>query len=150
MFRKRTSPAPAVPSPAAAPVERITSVLGAGMVWKGHLGGSGGVRIEGNFEGDVALRGLLVVSETGRVTCQSLRANTVVVAGIVRGDITAQKVEIRRTGRIWGNVTTVSFATEEGAFLRGQVIMEDQVDLGNEAAAEPPPAPPSASSQDET
>jgi cytoskeletal protein CcmA (bactofilin family) len=122
---------------------------------KGSLNGSGGVRIEGAFEGDIALRGLLVVGETGRVTCEHLRANTVIVAGAVRGDITAEKLEIRKTGRVWGNVVTAAFATEEGAFLRGQIRMEEQVDLGlapqveaqaspeNEGSPSPPaPLPP--------
>jgi cytoskeletal protein CcmA (bactofilin family) len=117
-------------------VERITSVLGAGVIWQGSISGSGGVRIEGTFEGQVAMRGILVVGETGRVTCDKIRANTVIVAGAVRGNIIAQKVEIRATGRIWGDVVTVSFATEEGAFLRGQVTMEDAVelDLGPESS----------------
>ncbi len=53
-----------------------------------------------------------------------------IVAGVVRGDITAEKVEIRKTGRVWGNVVTAAFATEEGSFLRGQIRMEEQVDLG--------------------
>ena len=110
-------------------VERITSVLGAGVIWQGSISGSGGVRIEGTFEGQVAMRGILVVGETGRVTCENIRANTVIVAGAVRGNIIAQKVEIRATGRIWGDVVTVSFATEEGAFLRGQIRMEDAVEL---------------------
>jgi len=110
-------------------VEQITSVLGAGVIWQGSISGSGGVRIEGTFEGQVTMRGILVVGETGRVTCDNIRANTVIVAGAVRGNIIAQKVEIRATGRIWGNVVTVSFATEEGAFLRGQVTMEDAVEL---------------------
>jgi cytoskeletal protein CcmA (bactofilin family) len=129
MFRRRTD---TVITPSAQPVstERVTSVMGTGVVWKGNLSGSGGVRIEGAFEGDIALRGLLVIGETGRVTCQTLRANLVIVAGSVRGDILAEKVEIRATGRVWGNVTTAAFATEEGAFLRGQIRMEDQVDIG--------------------
>jgi cytoskeletal protein CcmA (bactofilin family) len=130
MFRKRpTAPAPAT-APTPPPTERITSVLGNGVVWKGQLGGAGGVRIEGVFEGEIALRGLLVVGETGRVSCEHLRAHMVVVAGTVRGDITTEKLEIRATGRVWGNVVAVAFSTEEGAFLRGQVRMEDQVDLG--------------------
>jgi cytoskeletal protein CcmA (bactofilin family) len=117
-------------------IERITSVLGAGVIWQGSISGSGGVRIEGTFEGQVAMRGILVVGETGRVTCENIRANTVIVAGAVRGNIIAQKVEIRATGRIWGDVVTVSFATEEGAFLRGQIRMEDAVelDLGPESS----------------
>jgi len=127
MFRKREEETPAVQP---VPAERVTSVLGPGIIWKGSLSGSGGVRIEGAFEGDIALRGLLVVGASGRVTCPHLRANVVIIAGALRGDITAEKVEIRSTGRVWGDVVTAAFATEEGAFLRGQIRMEDQVDVG--------------------
>jgi cytoskeletal protein CcmA (bactofilin family) len=139
MFRKRSEASPTIPT--ATSVDRITSVLGSGVTWKGSIGGSGGVRIEGTFEGEIALRGLLVVGETGRVTCEHLRAHVVIVAGMVRGDITAEKVEIRRTGRVWGNVISAAFATEEGAFLRGQITMEEQVDvgLGAEPGGEPSP-----------
>ncbi len=118
-------------------VERITSVLGVGMIWQGSISGSGGVRIEGMFEGQIALKGMLVVGETGKVTCENLRAANVIVAGAVKGNITAQKVEIRSTGRVWGDIVTTAFATEEGAFLRGQIRMEDAVDLGLD---EPEPA----------
>lgn len=111
-------------------VERITSVLGAGIIWQGNINGSGGVRIEGTFEGQIALKGLLVVGETGKVTCVDVRAANVIVAGAIKGNITAQKVEIRSTGRVWGDIVTTAFATEEGAFLRGQIRMEDAVDLG--------------------
>jgi len=71
----------------------------------------------------------VVIGETGRVTCQHLRANNVIVAGALRGNVTAEKLEIRSTGRVWGDVVTIAFATEEGAFLRGQVRMEEQVEL---------------------
>jgi cytoskeletal protein CcmA (bactofilin family) len=127
MFRKREEAGPVADQPS--PTERVTSVLGAGIVWNGNLSGSGGVRIEGVFEGDIALRGLLVVGETGRVTCEQVLAKAVVVAGAVRGDITAEKVEIRSTGRVWGDVVTSTFTTEEGAFLRGQITMEETVEL---------------------
>lgn len=128
MFKKRGESTPTVVQPSAS--ERVTSVLGNGINWKGNIGGTGGIRIEGAFEGDITLRGLLVIGETGRVTCEHLRANVVIVAGAVRGDITAEKVEIRSTGRVWGDVVTAAFATEEGAFLRGQIRMEEQVDIG--------------------
>ena len=142
MFRKKLEAPATVPAPVPSSVtlDRITSVLSAGINWKGNLGGSGGVRIEGTFEGEIAMRGLLVVGETGRVTCQALRANTVIVAGAVKGDITAERLEIRSTGKVWGNVVTVSFSTEEGAFLRGQITMEDKVDIGIGPAVEPTPA----------
>lgn len=147
MFRKKIEAPPTVPvtTPPAAALDRITSVLSSGINWKGNLGGSGGVRIEGTFEGDIAMRGLLVVGETGRVTCQTLRANTVIVAGAIKGDITAERLEIRSTGKVWGNVITVSFSTEEGAFLRGQITMEDKVDIGAGFGVEAAPVEEEAS-----
>lgn len=130
MFRRGSDTQPLTNLPAT--TDRVTSVIGPGIVWKGRLSGSGGVRIEGALDGDINMRGLVVIGETGRVTCQLLRANVVVVAGAVRGDILAEKLEIRSTGRVWGNVITAAFSTEEGAFLRGQVTMEDKVEIGGE------------------
>ena len=112
------------------PAERVTSVIGSGINWKGDLKGKGGIRIEGTLEGEIAVQGLVVIGETGKVTCKNIKANTVVVAGAVKGSILSEKLEIRSTGRVWGDVVTISFATEEGAYLRGQIRMEDKVDFG--------------------
>lgn len=136
MFRKPPPP----PAAGITPTERVTSVLGAGLTWTGSLRGSGGVRIEGVFEGEIHVRGLVVIGESGRVTCETLRANTVVVAGTLYGNIVAEKLEIRGTGRVWGDVTVVTFSTEEGAFLRGQVRMEERVDLQWDTPEPPTPA----------
>lgn len=136
MFRRKPN-VPQVSAPP--PIERITSVVADGVNLRGKLTGSGGVRIEGAYDGDIELDGLLVIGQTGRVTCPQLRAKHVIVAGALRGDILAEKVEIRSTGRVWGDVMTVAMSTEEGAFLRGQIQMEDKVDLGL-SKVPPPPA----------
>lgn len=133
MFKRNNQ---STPPPSVQTVERITSVLGAGIIWQGSIVGSGGVRVEGSFEGKIALKGLLVVGETGKVTCDDVRAVNVIVAGAVKGNITAHKVEIRASGRVWGDIITIAFATEEGAFLRGQIRMEDAIDLDLDAPAE--------------
>lgn len=124
MFRRRTDEdITSLPEPA---MDRVTSVLGAGTSFNGRLSGSGGIRIEGAFEGEIELRGLLVIGESGRVTCEQIQAAIVVIAGVVKGSINAEKVEIRATGRIWGDVATAAFSTEEGAFLQGQITMTEQ------------------------
>lgn len=127
MFRRKPNvPQQTTPPPA----ERITSVVAEGVSLRGKLTGVGGVRIEGAYDGEIELDGLLVIGPTGRVTCPQLKARHVIVAGAMRGDILAEKVEIRAGGRVWGDVTTVAMSTEEGAFLRGQIQMEEQVQLG--------------------
>ena len=57
MFKRPNQP---TPPPVVQTVERITSVLGAGVIWQGNITGSGGVRVEGTFEGQIALKGLLL------------------------------------------------------------------------------------------
>jgi cytoskeletal protein CcmA (bactofilin family) len=128
MFRRRNESDSTLTS-VPAPMDRVTTVLGPETIIKGRLTGSGGVRIEGSFEGEISLQGLLVVGENGKVTCESIVATIVVIAGAVKGNISAEKIEIRSTGRVWGDVVTTAFATQEGAFLRGQVQMEEQVEL---------------------
>ncbi len=125
MFKRTPSSTQSVP----AQIERVTSVLGEGISWHGRISGRGGIRIEGIFEGEIALQGLVVIGQTGKVTCENVRANTVIVAGAVHGNITADKLEIRDSGRVWGNVIVSAFSTEEGAFLRGQVTMDDNINL---------------------
>src|SRR5258706_2837716 len=116
MFKRNTTPTE-TQQPTVQAVERITSVLGSGVIWHGSINGSGGVRIEGAFEGEIALRGILVIGETGRVTCQNVRANAVIVAGPVRGKISTQKMWSTGAGRVSGNVVTTSILTQESAVL---------------------------------
>ena len=108
---------------------RVSTVLGSGIHWVGDLHGTGGVRIEGTLQGEIVIKGLVVIGETGKVICPELKAETVVVAGTVQGNITCQKLEIRSTGRVWGDVVAVSFSSEDGAFLRGQMRMEEQIEI---------------------
>lgn len=138
MFRKKEEPTPSLePMPMKS---RVTSILGEGTSWKGEISGSGGIRIEGLYEGAIDLDGLIIVDQKGRVESDLIKADTVIVAGAVRSNIHAKKVEIRSTGRVWGDVTTIKFSTEEGAYLRGKIQMEEE---------QTPDQPPEAESDQE-
>jgi len=124
MFRKREEQAQ---EQTPAPIQsRVTSILGEGTTWKGEITGKGGIRIEGLFEGKIDLEGLIIISRTGRVESEMIKADTVIVGGSVRSDIEANRVEIRSTGKVWGDVKAVRFTTEEGAYLRGKIQMEEE------------------------
>ena len=107
---------------------QVTSVIGPGINWLGDLRGRGGVRIEGSITGEIAISGLVVVGETGKVECQNLEAVTFIIAGTVNGNTTCQKLEIRASGIVWGDIVTMSFTSEDGAFYRGQMRMEERVE----------------------
>jgi cytoskeletal protein CcmA (bactofilin family) len=110
----------------------IETVLGGNCAYTGALTATAGVRIDGSFDGTIEVNGPLVIGEGARVVAESIRATTAVVAGSVKGNILADKVEIQRTGRIYGDLNVISFVTEEGAILRGSVTMRDESDLSDD------------------
>ena len=119
---------------------KIETILGPGIYFQGNLSGAGGVRIEGTFDGTINVKGPVVVADGAKVTAD-IQALSVSVAGSVQGNIIANKVEIGSTGRIFGDLITTAFATEEGAFLRGQVRMEDAIPAPAQLAAPTPTMP---------
>ena len=120
---KDSSPANSAPQPISTN-GKILSVISKGSAFKGDITTEGGTRIDGSFEGSLIVKGPLVIGEHARIAANII-AEVVSVAGSVKGNITAKKVDIMRTGRIYGDLITGAFTTEEGGFLRGQVRMTD-------------------------
>ncbi len=88
----------------------------------------GDARIEGSFEGSIEVSGTLRITKSARVVCEYIKAETVIVSGAVKSDIIASRVEIRKTGQIFGNLETDSLGTEEGGYVRGTVELREQID----------------------
>lgn len=121
MFRKE---GPKLPE-SIRPAGRLETVIGPGISVQGTLSGSGGVRLEGTFEGKMELEGTLIVGEQAKLVSEEIRADSITVAGTVQANLIAQKVHIQKTGKIWGDVTTGSLSTEEGGYLKGHVQMNE-------------------------
>jgi len=66
--------------------------------------------------------GNLVITESAKVRAE-IKANNISVAGAIQGNVTATRVEILDTGRVWGDLTVKSLLVNEGAYFRGQTIM---------------------------
>jgi cytoskeletal protein CcmA (bactofilin family) len=107
---------------------RIETVLGQGISIQGVLTGKGGVRIEGTFEGKIDIEGPLVIGEQGKVVAEEIRAPSVVAGGTVQANVIADRVQVLRTGRLYGDVTTANLSTEEGGFLKGTIHMPESKD----------------------
>lgn len=98
------------------------TVLGAGTIMEGRLVSRGNVRLDGEFSGTLDITGNVLVGETAKIHAD-LDARNISIAGAVRGNITGNKVQLLRTGRIWGDISANALTTEEGAFIDGKITM---------------------------
>jgi len=119
--------------------------IGKSVVIKGDLQGSEDLTIEGQVEGKIELKdNVLTIGPNGRIKAQ-LYAKTIVVLGTVNGNITAsEKVDIRDSASVDGNVASPKVAIAEGAQFHGSVDMKQTGTKGvqqNAAAATPTPKP---------
>lgn len=98
------------------------TVLGAKAVLEGKLKSEGNVRLDGTFTGTLEISGNVLVGETAKITAD-INARNISIAGAVRGNVNGNKVQLLRTGRIWGDIHAKALATEEGAFIDGKITM---------------------------
>lgn len=103
------------------------TVLGANCTLEGTLRSHANVRLDGTFTGTLEIEGNVLVGETARITAD-INARNISIAGAVRGNVSGKKVQLLRTGRVWGDIRATALTTEEGAFIDGKITM-----VGHEA-----------------
>jgi len=105
-----------------APASESKTVLGRSVVISGELSGAEDLLIEGQLEGTVRLQEhTLTVGQHGQVKAE-VNARQVVVLGAVHGNITArERIEIRKTGHVVGDLVSAGIAIEEGAYFKGSI-----------------------------
>jgi cytoskeletal protein CcmA (bactofilin family) len=96
--------------------------LGRTVVAQGQLSAGEDLLIEGKFEGNISLDDhCLTVGAEGHVKAE-IRARQVVILGSVTGNVAArEKIEIRRSGHVVGDLLAASVAIEEGAYFKGSI-----------------------------
>ncbi len=116
------------------------TLLGRSLVLKGDLSGNEDLVIEGQFDGNINIQDhCLTVGAHGQLKAE-VHARQVVVLGSVNGNITARdKVEIRKTGHVLGDLVAAGIAIEDGAYFKGSI------EILREDAAEAPQALASSS-----
>ncbi|MCF7914606.1 MAG: polymer-forming cytoskeletal protein [Spirochaetaceae bacterium] len=98
----------------------INSIIGEGAAFSGDISMSGLFRIDGDFRGNIEKADKVLIGRNGRAEC-SIYAGTVVVGGVVKGDIySTEKVVVLSTGMVLGNVTTPRLLVEDGVVLNGR------------------------------
>ena len=114
---------PAEPRPATSVKEPAT--IGASIHFKGDLSGEEDFVIQGKVEGTINLKkNNLTIGKNGRIHA-NVTANTIVVEGELQGDMFGnEKVVIRKTGNVLGNIVAPRVTLEDGAKFKGSIEME--------------------------
>jgi len=98
--------------------------LGKTVVIKGELTGSENLTISGRVEGRIDLPDHLVTIEPNAVVEADIVARTVITFGSVVGGVTArERLEVRTTGSIVGEIVCGSLAVHDGAYVEGKIEM---------------------------
>lgn len=129
------------------PVTGELAHIGKSVFIKGELSGSEDLYVDGEVEGTIELRGhSLTVGPNGRVRAH-VNARNVVVQGKVNGNIQAsERVDLRASANVTGDIVTARIAVEDGAFFKGGIDVqreskpEHKVEVKPEPKAEAKPA----------
>ena len=108
-----------------APAEQPEKVLDVDASMQGTLTFRDPVnlRINGNFEGVLDIRGTLTIGEKASVKA-NITGEIIIIAGEVVGDVKAAKeLQLIGSGRLVGDVETPSLAVQKGAILQGKLNM---------------------------
>lgn len=106
---------------------RVEGCIGTDLVVHGTLTGKSDLRIDGVFDGELSLDGVVVVGPEGSLNAP-VEVGSLEVEGEVRGSVVAgATVAIRAGGRLIGDVRARRICIDDGASLQGGIDMDFDV-----------------------
>ena len=108
------------------PQSRIDTLIGAGTTIDGNLNFSGGMRIDGQVNGDIiAAQGkpsTLVLSELARVNGE-VNVTHLVINGAINGSVSASEyLELQSKAKVTGDVHYKTLEIQLGAIVEGRLL----------------------------
>jgi cytoskeletal protein CcmA (bactofilin family) len=104
-------------------IEKITTTLGKETSFNGVLRFKESLKIDGTFEGEIESPGFLFI-ENGATVKANIKVGSVVVGGVVRGNIEAsERLEMLTTGKVFGNIRTAKLNIADGVVFEGKCEM---------------------------
>jgi len=130
-------------------VSGATATIGPSIRINGDLAGEEDLVVEGRLTGTVELKShTLTIGPQGQVEAR-VYAHTILVEGTVNGDLYAsERISIRKSARIEGNIYAPRISLEDGARFRGSIDMDSDNEafrkaFGSGKAGSAPAARPS-------
>lgn|SRR5574344_1864500 len=100
----------------------INTLIGNGSFVKGDLHVNGFIRIDGDIDGNLETDGTVIISEKARFR-GNLKAKSVVIGGLVIGDITAKEgVKLLSSSAVIGDIISRRVQMEDNIVFHGHCI----------------------------
>jgi len=101
----------------------VTAFIDEGSEIEGKYTFSGVVLLNGKFKGEIVSSDTLIIGERGVINA-TIRAGAVVIRGEVVGGVLANdRVEMKQTARVFGDVEAPVVVIEEGVLFEGHCRM---------------------------
>lgn len=106
---------------------QINTLIGKGCELFGDFSCEGSARIDGRINGNVNVKGGVIVGSSG-VIMGDVKAESLVLGGVIEGDIDApKKVELTETAKLVGDIVTGVIVIDEHAIFQGKIDMNQPV-----------------------
>jgi cytoskeletal protein CcmA (bactofilin family) len=106
------------------PASLVSTTLGKETSFSGTLRFTDSLRIQGRFDGEIDAAGRLVIDPEAVVNARRVKASSVVVGGVVHGDIEAvERLEMLPSAKVYGNVRTSRLRIADGVVFEGRCEM---------------------------
>jgi cytoskeletal protein CcmA (bactofilin family) len=124
--------------------EAKNAVIGPQVRIQGELSGDEDVLVEGKVDGKISMTKTVRIGPSAQIHAD-VKAQFIVVAGRVVGNLVADGVEILASGSVEGNIRAPKISIAEGAQFKGSVDMgggkSSQAEGGKEQTAPPATKP---------
>jgi cytoskeletal protein CcmA (bactofilin family) len=101
----------------------LTAFIDEGSEIEGRYTFSGTLMLNGRFKGEISTTDTLIIGEKG-VMSGDIRAGQVLVSGEIVGNVfAAERIDLKRTARVFGDVEAPVIVLEEGVLFEGHCRM---------------------------
>ncbi|BCB96395.1 hypothetical protein JZK55_13170 [Dissulfurispira thermophila] len=102
---------------------KLEALIGSDSEFKGDITANGTLRIDGKITGNI-IADSVILGDKASVT-GDIKARCVVIGGIVEGNVNADElVEIKHTGKLFGDIHTSKLSVAEGGIFEGRSIIQ--------------------------
>lgn len=102
---------------------QITTSIGEECVFEGNISTSSSTRIDGTLKGKIVGENIIIVGERGMISGE-VKAVETIVFGKVEGTIESERLEIKSTGKVTGDIFINALIVEDGGAYNGRCTMD--------------------------